>query len=73
MNDSYETKAAVLAAKENCDLPIMVSNAYGADGKLVTEDLFTGKTIDVKGIVDYYDGQYQVKVFTLDSITFIDY
>ena len=36
MNDSYETKAAVLAAKENCDLPILVSNAYGADGKLMT-------------------------------------
>ena len=36
MNDSYETKAAVLAAKENCDLPVFVSNAYGADGKLMT-------------------------------------
>jgi len=36
MNDSYETKAAVLAAKENCDLPIFVSNAYGEDGKLMT-------------------------------------
>jgi len=36
MNDSYETKAAVLAAKENSDLPIFVSNAYGEDGKLMT-------------------------------------
>ncbi len=36
MNDSYETKAAVLAAKENCDLPVIVSNAYGEDGKLMT-------------------------------------
>ena len=36
MNDSYETKAAVLAAKENSDLPIIVSNVYGADGKLMT-------------------------------------
>ena len=36
MNDSYETKAALLAAKENCGLPVMVSNAYGADGKLMT-------------------------------------
>ena len=35
-SDSYETKAAVLAAKENCDLPIIVTNAYGADGKLMT-------------------------------------
>ncbi len=36
MNDSYETKAALLAAKENCELPVFVSNAYGADGKLMT-------------------------------------
>ena len=36
MNDSYDTKAALLAAKENCDLPVFVSNAYGSDGKLMT-------------------------------------
>ena len=36
MSDSYDTKAALLAAKENCDLPVFVSNAYGADGKLMT-------------------------------------
>ncbi len=36
MNDSYETKAALLAAKENSDLPVLVSNAYGEDGKLMT-------------------------------------
>ena len=36
MNDSYETKAALLAAKENSDLPVFVSNAYSEDGKLMT-------------------------------------
>ena len=36
MNDSYDTKAALLAAKENCGLPVFVSNAYGEDGKLMT-------------------------------------
>ena len=36
MNDSYETKAALLAAKENSNLPVFVSNAYGEDGKLMT-------------------------------------
>ena len=36
MGDSYETKAAVLAAKENSSLPIFVSCAYGEDGKLMT-------------------------------------
>ena len=36
MNDSYETKAALLAAKENSNLPVFVSNAYSEDGKLMT-------------------------------------
>ena len=36
MGDSYETKAAVLAVKENSDLPVLVSCAYGEDGKLMT-------------------------------------
>ncbi len=36
MNDSYDTKAALLAVKENCDLPVLVSNAYSEDGKLMT-------------------------------------
>lgn len=36
MNCSYETKAAVLAAKENSDLPIFVTNVYGTDGRLLT-------------------------------------
>ncbi len=36
MNDSYETKAALLAAKEHSSLPVIVCNAYGEDGKLMT-------------------------------------
>ncbi len=36
MGDSLETKAATLAAKENSSLPVIVSCAYGEDGKLMT-------------------------------------
>lgn len=36
MNDSYETKAAVLAAKENSSLPIFVTNVYDESHKLMT-------------------------------------
>lgn len=36
MGDCYETKAALLAAKENSQLPVLVSCAYGEDGKLMT-------------------------------------
>ena len=36
MNDSFETKAAVLAAKENSDLPIFVTCVYDENKKLMT-------------------------------------
>ncbi|MBR6334670.1 MAG: homocysteine S-methyltransferase family protein [Clostridia bacterium] len=34
--DSYETKAALLGVKENCSLPVFVTNAYGEDDSLFT-------------------------------------
>lgn len=36
MNDSLETKAAVVAAKQNSDLPIFVTNVYDESKKLMT-------------------------------------
>lgn len=50
MNDSYETKAAVLAAKENAALPVLVSNAYGEDGKLMTGATPAAMTAMLEGL-----------------------
>lgn len=36
MSDTYEIKAAVLAAKENCDLPVFVTMIYDERGRLLT-------------------------------------
>ncbi len=36
MNDSLETKAALLAVKENSDLPVFVMNVYDEGSKLMT-------------------------------------
>ncbi len=36
MNDCYETKAAVLAAKENSTLPVFVTNVYDENMQLMT-------------------------------------
>lgn len=36
MNDLYEAKAAVLAAKENSGLPVFATMTFGEDGKLLT-------------------------------------
>ena len=43
-----------------------------ASGNLITESRFpVGSIIDAKGIVDYYNG-YQLKVFSVDDITFVE-
>ncbi|MBQ7358844.1 MAG: thermonuclease family protein [Lachnospiraceae bacterium] len=38
------------------------------DGNRITADAYEGKTIDVKGIVDSFDGEYQIKVFSAKNI-----
>ncbi len=39
------------------------------DGKVITADKYEGQTIDVKGIIDVFNGEYQIKVFSADNIT----
>ena len=38
------------------------------NGNLITAETFNGKTIDVKGMVDYFDGTYQIKLFTINDV-----
>lgn len=40
------------------------------NGELVTADYFQGENINVNGFVDYFSGEYQIKVFSLKDITF---
>lgn len=47
-----------------------------SEGNLITQDQFVGKTIDVKGTIDYYlpegetVGTYQIQVFSINDVTF---
>lgn len=36
MNDTYELKAAMLAVRENCNLPLLVTCVFGEDCKMMT-------------------------------------
>lgn len=40
-----------------------------ADGSLFTADDVAGKSIDVRGVVDRYNGVYQIKVLTPENLT----
>ena len=44
----------------------------GEDGQLMTKDDFLNKTINVKGIVELFSGKYQIKVVTVNHITFVN-
>ena len=46
MSDTYEIKAAVLAAKENSDLPVCVTMTFDQDGKLLT-----GATVEAAALM----------------------
>ena len=39
-------------------------------GGKITEKTFKGKNINVKGLVDYFDGSYQIKVLSMNDVTF---
>lgn len=41
------------------------------NGDLITAEAYEGKTINVVGIVDYFSGTYQVKVFSASDITIV--
>lgn len=55
--------------KEGVTVNVRTVVLSDADGNLITEEMYAGKVIDVKGIVDYYDGHYQIKVFSIENIT----
>ena len=42
-----------------------------SDRKIITADAYQGKTIDVRGVVDYHSGSYQIKVLSAKDITII--
>lgn len=43
-----------------------------ASGNTITEDAFLHKTINIKGFVEYYSGNYQIKVYSMNDVEFIE-
>lgn len=69
-NEDSSSKGAMTLTCEAGGATITVRTAVLLDenGTLITADHYLGKIIDVKGIVDYFDGTYQIKVFTPENI-----
>ena len=58
----------LICQAEGGNIAIRTVPMRDAEGNLITQDNYLGKYIDVKGIVDFFDGDYQIKVFTPDNI-----
>lgn len=73
-NDESSSKGAMTLTCEIDGQTIDVRTVVLLDekGNLITESAYAGKTINVKGIVDYYMGAYQIKVFTAKDITIVE-
>lgn len=68
--DSSSQGAMTLICKAGEEtIQVRTAVLHDENRALITQERYLGKTIDVKGIVDYYDGVYQIKVFTPNSIT----
>lgn len=56
-------------AEDGTVVSIRTTVLYDDNNNLVTADRYEGKNISVKGVVDYYDGGYQIKVLSDKYIT----
>ncbi len=65
-NDGAMTLTCQVDGKTITVRTIVLRNA---DGEMMTESDYMGKTIDVVGNVDYFSGDYQIKVFHVNDIT----
>ncbi len=50
------------------EITIRTNVLRNSDGSIVKEDVFEGKTISVRGVVDFFSGDYQIKVLSINDI-----
>ena len=67
--DSDGAMTLTCVSPEGITVDVRTIVLYKPDGSMLSEYDLLYKTIDVNGIVDYFSGDYQIKVFTTDDIT----
>jgi len=70
--DSSSKGAMTITCESNgIEVDIRTVVLVDENGNVITADAYEGKTITVKGIVDYFNGSYQIKVLSAKDITII--
>lgn len=68
--DSSQKGAMTLTCKvDGVTIVVRTSVLKDASGNVITAEYFNGKTIDVLGIVDSFEGEYQIRLTTLSDVT----
>ena len=53
-------------------ITVRTSILKDASGNIVTQDYFVGKTINVNGLVEEYNGSYQIKLLSMNNVEIVD-
>jgi len=68
-NDSSNGAMTLTCEVDGVTIDVRTIVLTDDNGNVITADAYKGKTIDVKGIVDCFDGDYQIKVMDDNYIT----
>ncbi len=72
-SSSYGAMTLYCKSEDGLYITVRTAVLYDENRNLITADLYEGEKISVKGIVEYYNGDYQIKVLSKEYITTINH
>jgi len=69
VEDSTSYGAITMTCTSGSETVTIRTEPFYENGVLIPQERYVGKTIAVKGVVDFYDGAYQIRVLTPDFLT----
>lgn len=57
---------------DGLEIVVRTGVLHDENQRIITQDAYLGKTIDVKGVVDLFEGNYQIRVFSAKNIDIHD-
>ena len=68
-NPNSDGAMTLTCSVDGITISIRTAVLKDADGNTITQDLYEGKMIDIKGIIEHYEGSYQIKVLSSADIS----
>lgn len=68
-SDSYGAMTLYCKDENGVSVQVRTSPLYDADGSLITSERYSGKNISVRGVIDTFAGECQIKLFSTSDIT----